>query len=77
MDHIRRRQVRQRLVITPVVVIGHEDGKSGFQNERYLVRVLTDVSLDSLVIIFELTVGMGVEGSGQDVIEVIYLPSLA
>ena len=49
VEHICRCHIAQRLVIAPVVVVGHEGGKGSLQIGSHLVGDLLDVSLDSLV----------------------------
>ena len=69
VEHICRCHIAQRLVIAPVVVVGHEGGKGSLQIGSHLVGDLLDVSLDSLVIALQLAVGLRVEGCSPDVLD--------
>ena len=52
----------QRLVIPPVVVIGHKGGDCCFLVIRHPIGDLLDVPIDSLVIALELAIGLRVVG---------------
>ena len=69
VEHICRCHIAQRLVIAPVVVVGHEGGKGSLQIGSHLVGDLLDVSLDSLVIALQLAVGLRVGGCSPDVLD--------
>ena len=69
VEHICGCHIAQRLVIAPVVVVGHEGGKGSLQIGSHLVGDLLDVSLDSLVLALQLAVGLRVEGCSPDVLD--------
>ena len=61
VQDVRGSHVLQSLVITPIVVVGHEPRDRDLQISWNIVRDLVDVKLDRSVIPFQLAVGLSME----------------
>ena len=56
-------------MIAVVVVVGDEGRHSHLQVGRHLIGDLLDVPFDSLVVVFELAIGLRVKECGQNVLD--------
>ena len=67
MEDIIRSHIAQGLVVATVVVVIDELSNGLVQVSRHLVRYLVYLLLDTLMVPLQLTVGLGMEGRGQNV----------
>jgi hypothetical protein len=56
-------------VLAMVVVVINKIGNGRLQVSRHLVRYLVYLLLDTLMVPLQLTVGLGMEGRGQNVMD--------